>query len=87
MDEVLLRQIVRQLKILNIWITVFGVLIIVSLAIGGIVLYKIAMVANNSAKKFESFQQQTSKNLNVKQQLCADTSFSSILNSQTSICK
>ena len=87
MDEVLLRQIIRQLKILNIWITIFGVLIIVSLAIGGIVLYKIATIANNSAKKFESFQQQTSKNLNVKQQLCADTSFSLILKSQTSICK
>lgn len=87
MDEVLLRQVVRQLKLLNFWITFFGVIIIVTLAIAGIVLYKIATVANNSAKKFETFQQQTTKNLNVKQQLCSDSSLGSLLSSQSSICK
>ena len=87
MDEALLRQIVRQLKFLNFWIAFFGVIIIVTLAITGIVLYKIVTLANNSVKKFDSFQQQTSKSLDVKQQLCSDNSLSSLLHSQTSFCK
>ena len=87
MDEALLRQIVRQLKFLNFWIAFFGVITIVTLAITGVVLYKIATVANNSVKKLDAFQQQTSKTLNVKQQLCSDASFSTLLHSQTSICK
>lgn len=87
MDEVLLRQIVRQLKFLNFWIAFFGVLIIITLAITGLVLFKIATVANNSVKKFDAFQQQTSKSLNVQQQLCSDSGISSLLRSQTSVCK
>ena len=86
MDEALLRQIVRQLKFLNFWITFFGVIIIVTLAITGVVLFKIVTIANSSIKKIDSFQQQTTKSLNVKQQLCADNSLSSLLRSQTSFC-
>ena len=87
MDEALLRQIIRQLKFLNFWIAFFGVITITTLAITGLVLFKIATVANNSIKKLDSFQQQTSKTLNVKQQLCSDVNLSSLLNSQTSFCK
>ena len=87
MDEALLRQIVRQLKFLNFWITLFGVIIIISLAITGLVLYKIVTLANNSVKKFDTFQQQTSNSLNLKKQVCSDSSLSSLLRSQTSICK
>ena len=87
MDEALLRQIIRQLKFLNFWIAFFGVIIITTLAITGLVLFKIATVANNSIKKLDSFQQQTSKTLNVKQQLCSDGNLSSLLNSQTTFCK
>lgn len=87
MDEVLLRQIVRQLKFLNFWITFFGVLIVVSLSIAGFVLFKIVTTANNSIKKLDSFQQQTAKSLNVKQQLCSDGSLKSLLGSQTTFCK
>ena len=87
MDEALLRQIVRQLKFLNFWISFFGVIIIITLAITGVVLYKIVTVANNSVKKLDAFQQQTSNSLNVKRQLCSDTSLSSLLRSQTTICK
>lgn len=87
MDEQLLRQIVRQLKFLNFWIAFFGVITIISLAATGLILFKIVTVANDSVKKFDSFQQQTSKSLNVKHQLCSDSSLSSLLSSQTSFCK
>ncbi len=87
MDEQLLRQIVRQLKFLNFWIAFFGVIIIITLAATGLILFKIVTVANDSVKKFDSFQQQTSKSLNVKQQLCSDSSLSALLSSQTAFCK
>lgn len=86
MDEVLLKQITRQLKIINFWITFFGTVIIVSLLIGAIVLFKIARYTESKVQKFESFQQQTSKTLNVKEQLCTNKSLSSLLSTQTDIC-
>ena len=87
MNDALLRQVVKQLKILNFWIAFFGVLFIIGFIISGIVLYKIATYTNNSVKKFETFQQQTSKSLDVKQQLCSDSSVGALLGSRTSLCK
>lgn len=87
MEEALLRQVVKQLKVLNFWIAFFGTITIIGFIVSGVILYKVATYAGNSVKKFESFQQQTSKSLDVKQQLCSDSSISSLLGSQSSICK
>ncbi|MDL2341531.1 MAG: hypothetical protein QFB87_00425 [Patescibacteria group bacterium] len=87
MDEALLKQIVRQLKFLNFWITFFGCTIIIGFIIGGIALYSVITAANNSVKKLENFQQQTSKNLDIKSQLCSNDSLTTLLGSQSSICK
>ena len=42
MDEVLVRQLVRQLKIINFWITLFGTVIVVALIVLGILVFKVA---------------------------------------------
>ena len=87
MDEALLRQIVRQLKFLNFWITFFGVIIVLSFVIAGFALYKVATFTSDSVRRFDNFQSQTTKSLNVKQQLCNDTSLKNLLATQTSFCK
>lgn len=70
MDQALLEQIVKQLKFLNFWITVFGSLILISLIIAGVVLYKLVTFANDSLQDINNFQTETKQSLDLKQQLC-----------------
>ncbi|MBC7708061.1 hypothetical protein H7Y63_02460 [Polaromonas sp.] len=87
MDEVVLKQILRQLKFLTFWVTLFGTIIIIAFMLGSFALYKVVVSANNSVKKLENFQQQTVKTLNVKDDLCNNTSVSSLLGSKSDVCK
>lgn len=70
MDEKLQKQLIRQLKLLNFWITTFGVLLLIALGIIGFFLFQVFTAVQSTADKIQNFQQQTSENLNVKNQLC-----------------
>ena len=69
-DEVLLKQIVRQLKLLNFWIAAFGTLVLVALVITGIILYKLVTFANESVQGLNNVQQQAKDSLDIKSKLC-----------------
>ncbi len=86
MDEILLKQIVRQLKLLNIWISLFGTLILISLIIAGVVLFKLITFANESLNDINSFQDKAQQSLDVKQQLCKNDNGGSVLRKTTNIC-
>lgn len=70
MDEQLQRQLVRQLKIMNFWITFFGTIILVSLLIMGFLVFKIVTFVRSTEQKVTQFQTKTSETLNVKDDLC-----------------
>lgn len=86
MDDVLLKQILRQLKLLNVWITVFGTLILISLAVAGVVLYKLVTFANESFQSINNFQAKAEQSLDVKSQLCEGDN-ASILRQTTKLCE
>ena len=48
MNEELQKQLVRQLKLLNFWITVFGTLILIALLITGFMIYKVVSFTNST---------------------------------------
>ena len=87
MDEALLKQIIRQLKFLNIWITLFGSLILISLIVAGVILFKIITFANESVQNINSFQDKAEQSLDVKSQLCNNEDSSSILRQTTKLCE
>jgi CBS domain containing-hemolysin-like protein len=87
MDEVLLRQLVRQLKLMNLWIATFGVLILISLAIVGILLFKAITFLHDATTKLTDTQQKVSQSLDVKQQVCANKSISSLIGQGSNLCK
>jgi hypothetical protein len=66
MNEEIARQLVKQLKRLNFWVTTFGVLFLAGLAVIGVVLFQVVMFVK---KTNDAFQQTTSK-LNVQRQAC-----------------
>lgn len=86
MDELLIRQLTRQLRILNIWLTFLGVIFIVGFVILGILIYKVLSFTHDVSNKFTSLQK-TEQSLNIQKQACSNSSISSFLQKNTSICK
>lgn len=73
MDEVLVRQLVRQLKIINFWITLFGTVIVVALIVLGILVFKVATFVRTTEQKVSDLQQKTVNTLNVKDDICKNS--------------
>jgi len=86
MDEVLVRQLTRQLKLLNFWITFFGVLFVIGFIILGVLIYKVITFTHDAENKFTSLQQKTEQTLNVQKQLCTTKSVGSLLQKDTGVC-
>jgi predicted PurR-regulated permease PerM len=65
MDEVLIKQLTKQLKLLNIWITIFGVIFIIGFIVIGILIYKVVTLTDNVSNKFNGLQQKTDQVLKL----------------------
>lgn len=87
MDEALLRQLVRQLKILNIWISIAGTLTLVAFAIIIFLLFKVVTFVQDTSDKISSLEQKTQNTLNVQKQLCDNNSISQFLQNKSDLCK
>jgi len=87
MDELLLRQLIRQLKIMNIWISVFGSLILVVLVVLGILVFKVVTFVNDTNQKIETISTQTKESLDFKSKVCDTNSIGGFLQGNTDICK
>ena len=80
MNEQLEKQLIRQLKILNFWITTFGVLLLSTLVIIGFFLFQAVSFVRSTNDSIQQFKQTTTEKLDVKASICGGTdSFSSIV--------
>lgn len=70
MDKDIERQLVKQLKILNFWITTFGILMLIALGIIGFFLFQTVMFVKSTSDNITDFQQTTTQKLDVKSQVC-----------------
>lgn len=86
MEEQLLRKLVRQMKFLNFFIGVFGVLIIGSIAVIGFLLFQVITFAQSAASDVRDFQQQTTESLDVRQQACEDETLGGFLRNNSEVC-
>lgn len=86
MDEKLLRQLVRQMKFLNLFMASFGILILASIAVIGFMLYQVITFTQNAANDVREFQQQTTEQLDVRQQACEDETLGSFLRNNSQVC-
>ncbi len=88
MNEQLERQLLRQLKLLNFWITTFGVLFLASLGFIGYFLFQTAMFVKNTNDSLQTVKQQTTDTLNVNKQVCSGSgAMSEYIKNNTSFCK
>jgi uncharacterized membrane protein YciS (DUF1049 family) len=78
-NEILLKQLIRQVKILNIWVSFFGILFIATFVFAGILLFKLVVAVRNAEHSVQKFQTQTSQTLNVQDQACSNDALKSAL--------
>lgn len=70
MNDIVAKQMVRQLKLLNFWITFFGSLIIITLLIVGFFIFKVVNTINKTQQQFTDLKNQTTQTLNLKDDIC-----------------
>lgn len=82
------RQLVKQLKRLNFWITTFGVFFLLVLGVVIFLLVQVFLFMKDTGDKFQSFQDSTASKLDVKSQVCEGADgFSAWLKSNTAACE
>ena len=87
MDEQLLKQLVRQMKILNIWVSLFGTLFIVALIVVGVLLYQLITFLGETNRKIESVKTDVSSSVDVQGQACSsDNALGTFLRDSTDVC-
>lgn len=86
MDDLLLKQLVRQLRIMNIWISIFGSLILITLIVLGFLIFKVVNFVNDTNQKIEDITTQTQQSLDFKSKVCNTDSIGSLLQGRTDIC-
>lgn len=87
MDEMLQRQLLRQLKFLNFWIKSLAVFMLVGFLVLGFLIYKVITFTHNIEDKFTALQQKTSQTLDVQKKLCDTKSVGAVLQNRTNACK
>lgn len=82
------RQLVKQLKRLNFWITTFGVFFLLVLGVVIFLLVQVFLFMKDTGDRLQPFQDSTASKLDVKTQVCEGTDgFSAWLKSNTSACE
>lgn len=86
MDEKLQKQLIRQLRWLNIVVTSFGVLLLLALGMIGFLLFQVITFARDTGEQLQSLRQDTTEQFNVKDKACQDESLGNFLKNNSSVC-
>jgi len=88
MNDQLTKQLIRQLKILNFWITFLGSIIVIALIVLALLLWQVIGFIRETNEQIESVRTQASDSLDVKKQLCdSDDPVSGFLKQNSDICQ
>ena len=74
MNEDLQKQLIRQMKILNFWITFFGTLGIIALVVLAIIAWQLVSFIGETNNRIDSVRQQISESTDLRGQACSEGS-------------
>lgn len=87
MNDQLLKQLVRQMKILNFWVSIFGGLFLIALFIVAFLIWQMVSFAHQTNQKIDWLKNSAADSLNVKKQTCeGDNDFSEWVQTNTKAC-
>lgn len=88
MNEALTKQLIRQLKIMNFWISFFGVLIVLTLCVTGYLLWRVVSFTRDVQAQVTEIRTSIDEQLDVKEKFCSsDSVVSGVVSDVTGICK
>ncbi len=87
MDDQLLQKVHRQLRGIKIMLGFFFVMLIAMLAILGFIAYKVITFTQDVSTKITNLELKTSQSLDLKKQVCSNTSLTGLLGSSNDFCK
>jgi len=87
MNEELQRQLIRQLKVLNFWISVYGAIILIVLITVVVLVWKIVNFTNDTRQQIGDLRTTVSEKLDVKSDICeGNNSLGDFLKDKTGFC-
>lgn len=88
MNEQTAKQLIRQLKIINFWISFYGVIMITVLAVLAAMIYQVVTFMHDTSQRVDSLRNSASDSMNVKKQLCeGEGPVADVVKSNTELCK
>lgn len=82
------RRLVRQLRLLNTWIGIFGLIIAAVLIVFVFFIYTAVTYVHDASTSISNIQTKTDNALDLQKQLCSGSStFNSLIKNQTDVCK
>lgn len=88
MDEKLQTQLIKQLKIMNFWITLYGTLLLVVLVFILYMIFQVVTFVQRTNDQINSLKNSASDSVNVQKNVCkGDSQFSKYLKNNTDFCK
>ncbi|HSH55959.1 MAG TPA: hypothetical protein VK983_03975 [Candidatus Limnocylindrales bacterium] len=86
MDEVLARQLLKQLRFIKRLLLFFTLLFIASMVVVGIVLFKVVTFVNDTSQKINNLQQQAGQTIDIQGQLCDNPTVTALLPDKSKVC-
>ena len=88
MDELLAKQVLRQLRILNTFLITFAVIFMVFFLVAGIFVYKAVQEVRQAKESLTTLQSKVEGSINLKSQICdSSSSASELLKNRSSVCE
>jgi len=82
------KQLVRQLKIINFWISFFGTIVIVVMLVLAFLVFKVVSFVDQTNQRIDTLKTSVVDNVNAKKKLCeGEGTISNLINERTDFCK
>jgi CHASE3 domain sensor protein len=87
MTEAQTKQLIRQLKIMNTWIMIFGTAVLLCLVITGYMLWRVVTFTNKVESDVTQIRSTVTEQLDVRSRLCSsDNAVTGAVTDLTNIC-
>lgn len=88
MTEAQTKQLIRQLKIMNTWIMIFGTAVLLCLVITGYMLWRVVTFTNKVESEVTEIRATVSDQLDIREQLCSsENTVTGVVTDLTNICQ
>lgn len=88
MDDAVAKQLVRQLKIINFWISFYGVIMTIILAVVLYFIVQMVLFVQDTNRRIDQLRTDAANSLDVKSKSCTSSNPASAwLRQNTDICK